>query len=111
MQSVEMYFIDTIEKHNLFKQAATSLLQEVPTLTPADVYQRCINLSAMQKELTENKEQFFVIMEFMGSGMLDTASVGEFQRALDESIIACDKLYAEILGYKHNLASPSHILC
>lgn len=100
-----MYFIDTIEKYNLFKQAANSLIQEIHSLTPDDVHQSCKRLSTMQKELTENKEQFFIIMEFMGPGLLDTSSIGQFQRALDKSILACDTLYEEILTYRHNLAS------
>lgn len=105
MQSIEMYFNDIIEKYSLFKLTATSLIQEIHSLKPGDIYQRCQDLSAAQKELTENKEQFFIIMEFMGPGLLDTSSIGEFQRVLDNSILACDTLYTEILTYKHNLAS------
>lgn len=105
MQSIEMYFIDAIEKFSLFKRAAILLIQEIHALTPDIVHQRCQILSAMQKQLTENKEQLFIIMEFMGPGVLDNSSIGEFQRVLDKSILACDTLYAEILAYKHNLSS------
>ena len=105
MQSIEMYFHDTIEKYNLFKQAACSLIQEVHGLAAEDIYQRCKDLSTMQHELTENKDQLFILMEFIGPGFLDTSSVGEFQRALDKSILVCDTLYSEILIYKNNLVS------
>lgn len=105
MQSIEMYFNDTIEKISLFKQAAILLVQEIHALTPEAVHQRCNNLSAMQVKLTENKEQLFIIMEFMGPGVLDNSFIGEFQRALGKSILACDTLYTEILAYKHNLSS------
>jgi len=105
MQSVEMYINDTIEKYSLFKQAAVSLAQEIPALTPHVIHQRCEMLNAMHRELTKNKEQLFVIIEFMGPGVLDTSYIGEFQRALDKSILACDTLYAGILGYKDNLLS------
>ncbi len=104
MQSASMYFNDTIEQCNLFKQAATSIIAGIHTLSPDDIYQRCEKLSTMLKDLTENKEQFFTVLEFFGPGVLDTSSIGEFQRALDKSILTCDSLYAEILIYKQNLA-------
>ncbi|MFH0781246.1 MAG: hypothetical protein V2B20_04735 [Pseudomonadota bacterium] len=104
MQSANMYFFNTIEQCNLFRQAATSIIEGIHTLTPDDIYQRCEKLSTILKEITENKEQFFTVLEFFGPGVLDTSSIGEFQRALDKSILACDSLYAEILIYKRNLA-------
>lgn len=104
MQSANMYFNDTIEQCNLFRQAALSIIEKIHTLTPDDIYHRCETLSTMLKELTENREQFFIVLEFFGPGILDTNSIGEFQRALDKSILSCDALYAEILLYKQNLS-------
>lgn len=105
MQSIEMYFNDTIAKFDLFIQAATLLIHAVPSLTPKDIHRRCETLSSLRKELTENYDQLTILMEFMGPGILDTSSVGEFQRILDKSILACDTLYAEIVAYKRNLTS------
>jgi hypothetical protein len=105
MQSIEMYFNDTIAKYSIFKQAATSLVQEIPAMTPDDIFRRCENLSALRKEATKDKDQLFIIMEFMGPGILDAAFIGEFQRVLDTSILVCDTLYAEILLYKERLTS------
>jgi hypothetical protein len=110
MQSIEMYFNDTIEKFSLFKQAAMLLIREIHVLAPDVVHQRCKNLSAMQEKLTENNEQLFIIMEFMGPGVLDNSSIGEIQRTLDKSVLACDTLYAEILAYKDNLSSRPRII-
>jgi hypothetical protein len=103
MQSVEMYFNDMIAKHNLFKQAATLLIQDAASLTPNDIHQRCRALSTMRMELTENNDQLSILMEFMGPGILDTSYIGEFQRALDKSILTCNSLYAEIVAYKDTL--------
>ena len=105
MQTVEMYFNDAIEKYSLFKEAAVSLIQEITSLPPEVIYHRCEDLTAMHQELTENKEQFFIVMEFLGPGILNTSHIGEFQRALDKSIHACDTLYAKILVYKNELTS------
>lgn len=103
MQSVEMYFNQIIEKYNIFRHAMTTLTQGVHSLTPDDICHRCEMLAIMLKELTENKEQFFAILEFSGPGVLDTSHVGEFQRALDQSILAGNALHLEILNYKRNL--------
>ncbi len=102
-----MYFNETIEKYDLFKQAATSFFHEIHSLTPDDISQRCDNLSGMLKETTDNKEQFFTIMEFFGPGVLDNSSIGEFQRTLDKAIHACEILHSELIAYKRNLTLPS----
>ena len=107
MHSVETYFNDTIAKYSLFKQAATLLIQEISSLTPLDVRDRCERLSVMRQELVENSDQLFMLMEFMGRGILDTSYIGEFQRALDASILICDSLYAEITSYKTAFLSRS----
>ena len=103
MQSVEMYFNETIEKYNIFRHAMDTLTLRVHSLTADDINKRCEMLSTMLKELTENKEQFFAILEFSGPGILDTSHIGEFQRALDQSIVAGNALHVEMLNYKRNL--------
>jgi hypothetical protein len=103
MQSVEWHFADTIEKLGVLTLAATTLVEEIPSLSPGDVQQRCETLLTMQQKMTEDKEQFFAIMEFVGSGILDTSYIGEFQRALDKSVLACDTLHAVILEYKSKI--------
>lgn len=107
MQSIEWHFADTIEKLGVFTQAATTLIGEIPSLSPNDVKERCEELTSMQQNLSEDKEQFFAIMEFVGPGILDTSYIGEFQRALDESILACDNLHQVILAYKSNILALS----
>lgn len=103
MQSVEWHFADTIEKLGILTHAANALVGEIPSLSPGDVQKRCEILNGMQQKLSEDKEQFFAIMEFVGPGILDTSYIGEFQRALDNSILACDTLHAAILKYKANI--------
>jgi hypothetical protein len=107
MQSVEMYLNDTIEKYSLFAKAATCLVREVQTLPPAKIYERCEELTLMQSELLMNKEQLFIVMEFLGPKFLDSSSICEFQRALDKSILTCNTLYNEILSYKEKI---THLL-
>ncbi len=101
MQTVEMQFIDAIHNYGLFQQAATLLIEEIPGLTPDDIYQRCSELAALQCELTEGQSHLFVLMEFVGPEILDQPFIGEFQRALQKSIRTSDMLRAEILHYKN----------
>lgn len=105
MLNVEIHFNDTIAKYNLFHQAAVTLLQELHTLSPDKIYHRCATLTAMHHDLMENKDQLFSMMEFLGPGILETAYIGDFQRALDRSITACNSLYQEILAYRELLGS------
>ena len=100
MQSVEMYFNDTIAKYNLFKQAVCVLIQESSSLSPFCIDQRCQKLAVMHHDLQKDKEQLFVIMEFFGPGILETSFIGELQRALSASILACDTLYEEVFNLK-----------
>ena len=104
MLNVELYFNTVIAKHNVFKQAALVLLQDVQKLTPQQICQRSEELATMHKGLIEDKEQFFIIVEFFGPGILDTAYIGDFQRALDKSVAACEALYQEIIAYRDTLS-------
>ncbi len=103
MQTIEMYLNSAIEKYSLFEQTTLLLKQEIPLLTPDDIQLRSIELARMHKELTENKNHIFDLIEFVGPGILDSSCIGEFQRALEKSIHACDALYAEILTYRAGL--------
>ena len=103
MQTIEMYFNAAIARYRLFEQTTLLLKQDIPSLTPDDIQLRSTELAVMQKELTENKNHLFDLIEFIGPGVLDTSFIGEFQRALEKSIHACDDLYAEILTYRAGL--------
>jgi hypothetical protein len=105
MQTIEMYFNDTIAKYSLFKQAAASLVQEIPSLTPIDIDNRCQELTTLYNRLLPDKNHLFSLMEFMGPSILDTSYISEFQRALDKSIDTCNVLYEELRIYKDNLIS------
>ncbi len=108
MQTIEMCFNNSIEKHSIFKQAATSLIQEIPSLSPHEIDHRCKELEILHNDLISNKDYLFALMEFMGPGILDNSYIGEFQRALDRSIAACDTLFTEILNYRKTLVSPTN---
>ena len=109
MQSVEMYFNDTITRYSLFQQAVNNLVQESASLNFYALDQGCQRLAVMHHDLQKNKEQMFTIMEFFGPGILDTSYIGELQRALNGSIAACDALYEEFLTLKGKIIPPSDL--
>lgn len=103
MESVEWYFADSIKKLDVFTLATTTLVEEIPLLNPDVVQQRCQALIGIQQKLSEDKELFFAIIEFLGPGVLTTSYIGEFQRALDKSILSCDILHTVVLQYRQNI--------
>jgi hypothetical protein len=105
MKAVESHFISTIGQLAAFTLAATTIVQEIAAIAPKDLQFRCEELSGMQKKFNRDNELFFEILEFVGPSVLDIDHIGEFQRALDKSIAACDILYAVVLEYRINLAS------
>ncbi len=105
MQTVEMHFSNAIQEHSLFNQAALLLIQEITELAPDDICNRCTELTTLQQELADNQNHLFTLMEFVGPEILNTSFVGEFQRALQQSILTCDALHAAVLDYKKALIS------
>lgn len=103
MQTVEMFFNDTIEMHRHFKKVVSLLIQEVPLLSPIEIQSRCAALIPLQRELTDCSDQFCLIIGGMGPDILETPYIGELQRGIDKSVIACDALHAEILLYRTGL--------
>jgi hypothetical protein len=103
MQTIEMYFNTAIEKHSIFKQTATLLLQEIPALAPLTICHRCRELTILHNRLIADQNHLFDLMEFMGPGILDTLFIGEFQRALGKSLETCNALFKELQSYKENL--------
>lgn len=101
MQTVAMYFIDTIEKYRQLQQAADLLITALPGLSPAELGNRCDQLTTLQRAITVDNDRLCLLMEEIGPEILDTAEVGQYQRAMDSSILACDSLRQEIFLYRH----------
>jgi len=107
VQTIEMFFNDTIAKYSDFTEAASLLTQEIPSLTPIEIQNRCTTLMTLQRAMTATSNQLCLIMESMGPEILDTSYAGALQRAIDKSVFACAPLNAEILVYRDKLHIPS----
>ena len=111
MQTVEQCCQELIARYNLFKQEATRLSENIPALTPPEILHRCEQLAQMHSAMYQTRERFLQLLEFIGPSTLDAAYLGEFQRTLDKSILACDGLFQEILDYRQRLLPPDATAC
>jgi len=100
MQTMALYFNETIEKYRQLQQAADLLTTALPGLSPAEINSRCEHLTALQRVITADNDRLCQLMEEIGPEILDTAEVGEYQRAMDTSILACDSLRQEIFLHR-----------
>jgi len=100
MQTVAIYFNDTIEKYRQLQQATNLLIAAIPRLSPGAIGSRCEHLNTLQRAIAADNHQLCLLMEEIGPVILDTAEVGEYQRAMDRSILACDSLRQEIYLYR-----------
>ncbi|MBV5318096.1 MAG: hypothetical protein JZU50_09815 [Desulfobulbaceae bacterium] len=107
MQTVAMYFSETIEKYRQLKQVTDLLTEEMPLLAPHELGSRCRVLSELQREINNDNHQLCLLMEEIGPEILDTASIGEYQRAMDKSILACDMLQAGMRFYRDRIHDHS----
>jgi hypothetical protein len=103
MQTVEMYFNDTIEKYRQLKQDTFLLIADIPMLSPIEIGSRCGALTMLQREIADDNEQLCLLMEDIGPEILETAYIGEYQRAMDKSIRACDSLQAEMRVHRDRI--------
>ena len=103
MQTVEMYFTEKIEEYRQLKQDTCSLIEDIPLLSPLELGNRCDALAMQQREIIHDHEHICLIMEEIGPEILNTSYIGEYQRALDKSILACDMLQVEIHSYKNRM--------
>ena len=103
MQTVEIYAHETIGKYNHFSVTAARLTETLRILSPPEILTRCADLTRLQQELTDTNEHFCHIMECIGATVLDTSYIGELQRAIDTSVLACDALRTELLVHRNAL--------
>jgi len=103
MRSVEQYFNDTIEKYRQLKQATLTLVAAIHSLSPIEIENCCNALTALQRELAVDNDQLSSLMEDIGPEILNSSYLGEYQRAMDKSILACDTLQAAMDIYKNSM--------
>ena len=103
MQTVEMYFNEKIEQYRQLKNDTFILIEDIPLLSPVELGNRCDALSTQQQKIVHDHEHLCLVMEDIGPEILNTSYIGEYQRALDKSILAYDILQTEIYSYRNKL--------
>lgn len=105
MKSVEDYFNEVIQQYRTLEQRTTELANEIASLSPEEILERCTKLQELQKEIAEDDTRLIELMKFIGSDILDMPFLGEYQRALDKAIKASDKVAAKAYAQKSMLSS------
>jgi hypothetical protein len=94
MKTVEEYFQSSIAQYQLLEQETSKLADELASLAPEEILARCIHIQEMQKQIAEDDHRLIELIKFVGPDVLDTPSIGEYQRALERAIKASDRVSA-----------------
>lgn len=88
----EEFFQQATEQYQQLEKGTSELANEIPTLSPDEILDRCSQLQEMQEKIAEKDANLIELMKFHGSSILDMPYLGEYQRALDGAIRASDKV-------------------
>ena len=106
---VEHSFLQAIERYTLLDQAASTLLDDLVSLSPSQILLRSNQLARMQQELTEQDDQLIDILTLAGAEIIDTPFVKDYHKILAKVILACDQITAQTSLIKKNLLKASTI--
>jgi len=89
---VEHSFLQAIERYTLLNRTATSLADDLASLSPSQIQLRCNQLARMQQELTAQDDQLNDILTLAGTEIIDTPFVQAYREILAKVIMACDQI-------------------
>ena len=92
MKTIEEYFQDSIEQYHLLEEHAQNLADQIGSLKPDEIMQKCDDLHELQKSIATNDANIIEIMKFVGPEVLENPYTGEYQRALQKAIDASDRV-------------------
>ena len=92
---VEHSFLQAIERYTLLDRTASSLADELVSLSPAQILLRSNQLTRMQQELTGQDDQLIAILTLAGSEIIDAPFVQAYREILTKVILACDQIAAQ----------------
>lgn len=86
MKTLDEYLKESIGHYQTLIAETVALGEEIETLAPELILQRCTNIRKLQQELAESDVKLNEIMGFIGKEVLGNPLVGEYQRVLDSAI-------------------------
>lgn len=92
MKTLDEYLKESIEHYKTLTAETAALGEEISTLSPTLILQRCAKIKELQQKLAESDVDLNEIMAFLGHEILGNPLVGEYQRALDTAIQEADSI-------------------
>jgi hypothetical protein len=103
MKTAEDLFRESIGQYKILIEDASYLSEIIPNLSPDEILHRCNNLQKQQNKQIVTDNFIVEIMVDSGPQILETPSIGEYQRILDEAMIACDEVTVKAKAIKLTL--------
>ena len=100
---VEHSFLQAIERYTLLDRTASSLADELVSLSPSQILLRSNQLARMQQDLTDQDDQLIAILTLAGSEIIDAPFVQAYREILTKVILACDQIAAQTALIKKKL--------
>lgn len=92
---VEKSFRKAIAGYILLEQTASSLKNDMATLSPRQILLRSKQLSGIQQDLTSDDNQLIAIMNLAGREILHETFIQEYHQILADVMAICDRIWEQ----------------
>ncbi len=92
MKTAEDLFRESIEHYQEIIQHASNISNEIPSSSPVEILQRCEHLQKLQTKQVAIDTFIIDVMVAAGPDILNTPSIGEYQRILNSAMQCCDAI-------------------
>ena len=107
MKTIDDLFRESIDQYKSLIHDANNLNVSITTLSPDELLRRCENLQQQQDKQAKVDNFINEIMIDSGPQILETPSIGRYQRVLDLAMQTCDELALKVKEIRKNCISTS----
>ena len=95
-------FRNAIARYTLLEQAASTLIVDLPTLSPHQILLRSRQLSTMQRDLATQDDQLIAILTLAGPEILNNVFIKDYRHVLAKVMRLFDQIREQIAIIKKN---------
>ena len=103
MKTTEDLFRESIDQYKILIADASNLSKVITNLSPDEILHRCKNIQQQQNKQIVIDNFIVEIMLDSGPEILESPYIGEYQRILDEAMLACDEVALKAKAIKLTL--------
>jgi len=103
----ELSFRNAIARYSLLEQAASSLLIDLPALTPNQILLRSSQLAQMQQNLMRQDEQLIAILTLAGPEILTNPFIKAYRHILAQVSLIFTQIREQTATIKKNIPTDS----